>query len=445
MELTAIEIFKHLPNENCGECGVPTCLAFAMKLAQKQASLDECPRVTDEMRAALEGQSAPPMRTVKIGAGERACEIGGETSLFRHEEKFYRPCGIAVEFASNTASDELKQRIEELNELEFDRVGMMFGLDLVALRDMGDGSLVGATEAAAEVSALPLVLMSEDPAVMGEALQKSGDKPPLIYAATAENLEAMVALAKQHSCPLAIKAAGLEQLAELSEKAAEEGVEDLVLDSGARASGEVLRHQTIIRRAALKKFRAFGYPTICFPASEDQELRVLQACSYIAKYAGIVVVDFMDRPSLLTLITERLNIYTDPQKPLQVEAGIHEVGEPNAESPVLTTTNFSLTYYIVEGDVSSGKVPAWIVTVDTEGTSVLTAWAAETFTPESIAQTLEKSGIGEKVSHKKVIIPGGVAVLKGKLEEASGWEVLVGPRESSGIPAYLREQGYHSG
>ncbi len=443
MALSAIEIYQHLPKTNCGDCGVPTCLAFAMKLAQKQASLDECPHIGEEAAAALDSAAAPPMATITIGDSSKALKLGGETVLFRHEERFHHPCGIAIEVSSDLPADEVTAKAKEINELEYERVGDMYGVDLVAVRDAGNGSFGEAARVAAEAGDLPLILMSDDPSAMGAALEAVGSGKPLIYAATAGNIQEMAALAKEHSCPLAIRAEGLEELASLSGQALEAGVEDLVLDAGAREAGQVLQNETAIRRAALnKKVRELGFPTIAFPVGDSVVEKSLQACNCIAKYAGIVVVDFTDAVGILPMLTTRLNIYTDPQRPPQVPPGVHEIGEPGPDSPVLCTTNFSLTYYIVEGDVSASKVPVWVVVVDTEGTSVLTAWAAEDFTAETIAAAIESSGIEEKVNHKNIVIPGGVAVLSGKTEEESGWNVIVGPRESSGIPSFFRQQGF---
>ena len=438
MALTAMDIYKELPKTNCGDCGVPTCLAFAMKLAQKQASLDQCPHVTDDTKATLEGSAAPPMKTVTIGEGENAIEIGGETVLFRHEETFHHPIGIAIEVSSALGEDELRQRIETICSIEFDRVGMLFGLDLVALSDDG-GDFAGAAAIVAEASSLPLILMSENTEALRGALESCADKRPLIYAATAANLDAMTALAKEFACPLAVRGDGLEQLFELAEKAMEAGIEDLVLDSSGRDSASVLQDQTAIRRAAInEKVKPLGFPTIGFAVGDDDIEKVISACTLIAKYAGIVVTDLIAPETLLPLITARLNIYTDPQKPIQVESGVYEIGQPDASSPVLITTNFSLTYYTVEADVSAGNLNAWVVVVDTEGTSVLTAWAAEDFTPEIIAKTMKECAIEEKVDHKIAVLPGGVAVLSGDLEQESGWKVVVGPRESSGIPAFFK-------
>jgi len=440
---TAIEIYQLLPKTNCGDCGVPTCLAFAMKLAQGQVSLDECPHVSEEAAAALSEASAPPMATVRIGVGDTAIQVGGETVMFRHDEKFHHPCGLAMPLDSGLPAEQLASRAKQLGELKFDRVGNLIGLDLLAVRDAGDGSFAEAAKTVAEAGGLPLILMSEDPDAMAAALEPVGDHRPLIYAATAANADAMVDLAKRNSCPLAVKGEGLAALAALSATVMEAGVKDLVLDASPGTLGAVIQQQTAIRRAALsQKFKPLSFPTICFAEGETPETKVLRAIACIAKYAGIVVADLEDTTLLLPLVTERLNVYTDPQKPPQIDQGVYAVGEPDENSPVLVTTNFSLTYFLVEGDVSATKVPTWIVVVNTEGTSVLTAWANEAFTAEIIAKALKDCAIEEKVAHRNLVLPGGVAVLSGKLQEESGWKVTVGPEESSGIPAFYNEQGF---
>ncbi len=442
MALSAIEIYKLLPQTNCGDCGVPTCLAFAMKIAQKQASLDDCPHVSDEAKAALGEASAPPMATVTIGTDDHAIEVGGETVAFRHEETFYHPCAIAIAVDCSLSDDEITQCVQQIDAIEFDRVGMTLGIDLIALRDSGEGRLARAAELATQTTNLPLVLMSTDPETTGRALEVCGETKPLIYGAAGDNLEAMVELATKYDCPLSLRANGLDELVDMSEKASQAGAKDLLLDSTPQSTSELLVHQTAIRRATLdQSTKALRYPTIVAPAVDSEKpLGFLQVCTAVAKYASVIIVDTLRPELLLPIITARLNIYTDPQKPLQVEQRVSEVGEPDENSPVLITTNFSLTYYSVEGDVSAGKIDAYILPVNTDGTSVLTAWAAGDFTPEIIAKAIVDTGLEDIVAHREVILPGGVAVLQGKLEQESGWQVAVGPRESSGIPQFFRER-----
>ena len=97
MALTGVEIFKLLPKTNCKKCGFPTCLAFAMKLAQRQASLDLCPDVSEEAKQKLGEASAPPVRPITLGSGDLAVKMGEETVLFRHDKRFVNPCAYALE------------------------------------------------------------------------------------------------------------------------------------------------------------------------------------------------------------------------------------------------------------------------------------------------------------------------------------------------------------
>ncbi|ACA59385.1 acetyl-CoA decarbonylase/synthase complex subunit gamma [Candidatus Desulforudis audaxviator] len=439
MALTGLAIYKLLPKTNCKECGQATCLAFAMQIAAGKAGLDTCPHVSAEARETLSAASEPPVALVRIGAGENALEIGNETVLFRHDKRFVHPTGIGIIVPDTLDDGVLAEQIGRVNRLSFDRLGQIHGVDLLAVRhESGDPErYVRAVRAAAVHTPLNLVLLCAEPGTAERALEAVGERKPLLHAAHAENLEAMVALARRYDLALAVRGRNLEELAELSGRAVQAGHKQLVLDSGARDVGRVLADQTQIRRLAVnKRFRPFGFPTICLAAGENA---VLDAAVYIGKYAAVVLLETADPADLLPLITWRLNVYTDPQKPIAIEAKVYEVGNPGPEDPVFLTTNFSLTYFCVRGDVEAARVPAYILPVDTDGTSVLTAWAAGKMTPEKIGTFLESSGITKRVQHRRLIIPGGLAVLSGKLREVTGWEVLVGPRESAAIPAFLRE------
>jgi acetyl-CoA decarbonylase/synthase complex subunit gamma len=438
MGLTGLEIFKQLPKKNCKECGQPTCLAFAMQLAAGKAGLDACPYVSDAAREALDSASAPPIALVKIGAGEKAFQLGNETVLFRHEKRFEHPTGIAIQVSD---TEDVKAKVEKINKLVFDRVGQTHEVNMVAVaNNSGDAAkFADAVKAAQEATAYPLLLISSDAAAIEKALEVAGANKPVVAGADASNYEAMVGLAKKYDAPLVVKGADLNSLAELVEKVAALGYKNLILDSGARDLSKVIADQTQIRRSALKLFRPFGYPTIAFANNADPIVESLNASAYTAKYAGIVVVESAEPEHILPVITLRLNVYTDPQKPIAVESKIYEVLNPGPDSPVLITTNFSLSYFCVAGDTEASRVPAYVIPVDTDGISVLTAWAAGKFTPETIADTIKKLGIMDKVNHKKIILPGGVAVLSGKTAELTGCEVLVGPGESAGIPSFFKK------
>jgi len=440
MALTGLDIYKLLPKTNCGDCGSPTCLAFAMKLAAKQISLDGCPHVSEEAKAEMGSASQPPIRLVTIGDGDGAVELGNETVLFRHEETFYHGTGLAVRLRET--EPEMEKRLESINKLHFTRVGEDIFINFLALiEESGDpdkyGQFVG--QCGSRTHLVP-ILVSHNTNCLKAALEKIGDKKPLIHAAVKDNIDEVAGMAKEYSCPLAVKGSTIEETAGLAERAKELGVEDIILDTTPKNLREGLADQVIIRRQALnKQFRPLGYPTIAFtdPAA-DKMAQALEASVMIAKYAGIVVTDLVEAEYIMPLLTTRQNIYTDPQKPIQVEPKLYEVGSPDRSSPLIVTTNFSLTYFTVEGEVEASRIPAYLLIVDTEGTSVLTAWAADKFNAETIAEAINNSGVADKLDHKKVILPGYVAVLSGKLEDESGWEVLVGPKEASGIPKFLK-------
>ena len=445
MGLTGIQIFKMLPKTNCGECGVPTCLAFAMNLASGKAELDACPYVSDEAREALAEASAPPIRPVAIGAGVRAFKVGGETVMFRHEKTFYNPTGLGAMISSDIDSGALDKKLKEWNALQYERVGLNLRPELVALKDVnGDsGAFAALAKKIAEESEFGLVLMSDKVAVLKGAAEACAFKKPVLYAATTDNAEEMGNLSKETGLPLAVKADNIDDLIALSDKLTGMGLKDLVLDSGSREIKQVFEDQVAIRRAALKAGnKALGFPTITFPCemAENLDMETVIASLLIAKYAGIVVLSDFKGESVFPLLLERLNIFTDPQRPMTVTEGIYEIGTPDENSPVLVTTNFSLTYFIVSGEIEGSRVPSWLLIMDTEGLSVMTAWAAGKFSGDVVGMFVKKCGIADKVAHKKIIIPGYAASISGEMEEELGdWEIMIGPRDASLLPKFLKD------
>lgn len=443
MGLTGLEIYKQLPKKNCKECGQPTCLAFAMALAGGKASLEACPYVSDAAKDALGAASAPPIASIKVGLGDKERVFGGETVLFRHDKRFENPTGIAIEVSDTLSADAVNAKVDAINKLVFDRVGQTHQVDLVAVTNTsGDANkFADAVKLVQAKSNYSLILMSDNVDAISNALEISAAGRPLVYAATAANYEAMTEVAKKYQVPLVVKGENLDQLADLVEKVVALGYKDLVIDSGSREVSRMLADLTQIRRKALKeRFRPFGYPALAIASNDDLVKEAVDAGVYISKYAGIVVISSADPAVTLPLVTLRLNIYTDPQKPIAVEAKIYEIGNPGPDAPVFITTNFSLTYFCVAGDVESARVPAYVIPIDTDGISVLTAWAAGKYSPEKITEDLTALGLKDKINHNKIIIPGHVAVLSGKVQELSGFEVLVGPRESSGIPSFLKQR-----
>lgn len=441
MALTGLDIFKLLPKTNCKKCGKPTCLAFAMQMAQKKASIAECPDVSDESKSLLGSASAPPIKLVTIGRGEKELKIGEENVLFRHEEKFYNPTGIAVTIGDDLDADALSARLQKINALKFVRVGTDIEIDLIAIvnKSGNAGKFASAVKDIKDNTELSIILDSESVDSMKAALSVCGDRRPLIHGVTAGNTDAMAALAKEHKCPVGVKSSSIEELADLSDKVKEAGVEDIVLNYDGAGIKDTLQGLTTIRRAALKKsFRPLGYPVVTFLNGGDPYQETANAGVCLAKYSGIVVVDGLEPWQIMPILTVRQNIYTDPQKPVQVEPKLYEIGQPDENSPLLFTTNFSLTYYTVEGEVEASRISAHILPVDTEGSSVLTAYSGDKLNEKVVQKAMAEAKVEEKVKHRKLIIPGLVAIMAAKLKDELGWEILVGPKEASGLSTFLK-------
>ncbi len=436
---TAMEIYKLLPKKNCGECKFPTCLAFAMQLANQKVALEACPYVSPESKTILEESGAPPIRLVSFGLGGEPLKIGDETQLFRHDKTFYHPTVLGVIADDSEGLDRMKAKMEAAKAAAFERVGQRIRIDAVAVRHSSGSPqdfLEGVRHAAAMT--FPVILMTEDPKLMAEALAMCTASKPLLWRATPQNLDAMVNVAKACAFPLAIGGAGsLDELSQLADKAKKAGVVDIVLDPGDSSAGKMLETLTIIRRAAVKKkFRPLGYPTMSV-LGESVEDR-MKAALGVMKYSSIVLMKEMPPESAYPLMTLRQNIFTDPQVPIQVKPGMYTVGEPNEKSPVLFTTNFSLTYFTVRADVEKSKIPVWLLVVDTDGQSVMTSFAAGKLTPESVAALIESEKVKEKSTRNEIVIPGMVSRMSGKLNELTGMKIVVGPRESSGLPKMLK-------
>jgi len=441
MALSGLDIYKLLPKTNCKDCGFATCLAFAMALAQKKVSLDKCPHVMAEAKAELESASQPPIKLVTVGSGAHKIEMGNETVMYRHEQKFYHPTGIGFLIEDTMDESEIDAALLKINELKFERVGQKISADLVCIKNSSKykNKFANAVRKATVSTDLSIALSSADAGSMNEAVRICVERRPLVICEDPAQIAAFVKIAKDNKLPLSIPCLDIDLAAQATELVKKEGVEDIVINLKAKGLAGRIQKSAFLRRAALKKnYRPLGYPILVFTEATDQAEELAEAVSYVAKYASLVIVKNYDREFVLPLLVARQDIYQDPQKPVQVEPRIYEIGKVTAESPILITTNFSITYFTVAGEVEASRVPSYIIACDAEGMSVLTAWAAEKFTPETIFNTMKKLSLTDKVAHREITIPGYVAVLSGKLQEISGWKVNVGPREASGIPNYLR-------
>ena len=438
MALTALEIYKLLPKTNCRDCGVPTCLAFAMQMAAGKATVDRCPHASEEAREILGSAAAPPLPKVTVGTGPGEVVLGDETVLFRHEKTFYHPTAVAVSVPDDLSPGDFAARLRAIRELSFERVGQRISVDLVALRCVSGDPAAYARRAAAALSEAgkPLVLLAPAGA-LAAAADAVGDSRPLL-APPPSDLGAAAKTAADRKLPLRVRARGIDGLSEALRAARAAGARELVADPAPENPLEAVAGAIHIRRLAiLARNRELAYPT-AFDLGEPFPDPFAAAALLIPKYGSLLVLDAADPADILPLLTLRQNVFTDPQRPIQVEPGVYAVGNVTASSPVLVTTNFSLTYFTVRGDIEASRVPSYLLVADVDGMSVLTAWAAGKFTGESIAKMLSGCGIEEKVGHRTLILPGMVARLSGKVEELSPWRVLVGPQESSALPPYLR-------
>jgi len=458
---TLLTVYRYLPQTNCGECGEATCMAFASNLLDRKANVEDCPPIVREPRykagrGKLADLVAPPVKEVLVGSKENGVRIGGKEVLYRHELTFHNPTALAIDVSDKMEDQPLLERCKAAEAFQIEKMGQKLRLDLIALR-CGSGDPGRFAKAASLVTAnahLPLILCSLDPEAVRSALEASKDRKPLIYAATEENWRDMGALAKRFGCPLAVSAPGdLSLLKSLAVTLRQMGVEDLILDPGTGAEGkalmETVSNLTMIRRAGIKvRDKAVGFPVMAVPAvaylSGQNAVTTAFREAYLAsvfinRYADLLILHGLEIWSLMPILTLRLNVYTDPRKPVAVASELKTIGAPDGNSPVLVTTNFALTAYTVMGDLEASKVSCYLLIADSEGLAVDTAVAGGQLTAAKIKDVMSASGVEGKVKHRRLIIPGRAARLRGDIEDATGWEILVGPKDSSQIPDFLRK------
>ena len=460
-ELSPIEIYKHLPRTNCKECGETNCMAFAAKLVNREATLQECKPLLDpkqiETFNRLWALLKPPVKAVEVGVGDYRKKLGGEYVLYRHEFTYFNLPALAIDVTDEMPDGELEARVKVVNELVYEYIGMKLTLDMVAVRcTSNDASkFEAAVKKVAKLTNKPLVLCALDPAVMEQGLAAAGDKRPLIYAATKTNWKEMADLALMYKCPIvASSPQDLDTLKSISKTLSEYGVEDIVLDPGTQwdeGISKTMDDFTILRWNAINEEEEhLGYPLLGTPIvtwakpTEDHVLNewneAMLASVLVTRYSDILILHSVSGWSLLPMIFLRQNLYTDPRKPVSVESGIRKFGEPNDMSPVLLTSNFALTYYTVASDIESMKFNCYLLVVDSEGMSVESAVAGRKMTADTIAETIKTNKLDELVKHRHMVIPGRAARLSGEIQEASGWTISVGPMDSSGIAKYLEEK-----
>ncbi len=441
MALTGLQIQKLLPKTNCKECGSNTCMAFAMKLAAKKAEISQCPYASEEAKQKLGAATEPPVRTVALGP-DRSLTVGGETVLYRHEKTFVNQTLLAVNIddsADDAAIDETAGRV---GEYTLERVGEQLRVEMLAVtqRQADPDRFAAVARRVHDTSGRPLVLRSTDADALCLAAEAVAGTGSVLASARPDTAERLSDVAQRYGHVLAVTAASLDELTAATGRLREKGVRDLLLQLVAHSPSEYFQTTSIVRRAALRDgVKTLGYPCLRFVESDDYLDAVVEAITEIDKYGGICVLPSFDPAQLSALMTLRQNIFTDPQKPIQVEPKVYPIGEPDEGSPVFLTTNFSLTYFLVSAEVENSGTSAWLVVPECEGMSVLTAWAAGKFSGSTVAKFIKESGFAEKVAAREIVIPGYVAQISGELEEElPGWKVLVGPQEAADIESYVK-------
>ena len=459
-EISPIDVYRLLPRTNCRECRESNCMAFATRVVNGELTIEDCPPLLKvEYHTAygdLNELLAPPVRAVTVGAGPRAIRIGGKHVLFRHDFTYHNPVPIALDVSDDLPAKDLADRLKTIAEFSYNYIGRTLTLDAIAVRSIrNDPNAFAATiKAVAARTDLPLILCTNNPAVMAEGLRNIAPRRPLICAATKENWSAMADLALRYNCPLVVSAPGdIALLCSLIKTLTAYGVHDLVLDPGTFVDGgisETVHMFTAIRWAVFREHDdLLGYPLLGIPltawlSSEISRNTIAwkEACAasmLITRYADLLILHSTEGWVLLPQLIWRFNIYTDPRKPVSVDPGVREFGTPNGNSPVLVTTNYALTYFTVESDIKAAHVTCYLVVIDTGGISVESAVAGRYLTPELIANALREYHVDQLVIHRYVIIPGLASRLSGDTEEASGWHVIVGPKDSSGIAQMILE------
>jgi len=460
-EISPIDVYMLLPKTNCKECGQENCMAFATKVVNREVTIEKCPPLLtkehEKNYKKLWEMLKPPVKEVTIGTGDRAVKIGGKLVMYRHELTYFNPTAIAIDVTDEMPSDEMVSRIKKTENFTYEYIGQNLRLNMIAVRSTSNDpeKFRTAVKKVVESTSLPLIFCSFNAEVLESGLMVAPKRRPLLYAATKDNWKDMAELALMYDCPLVVFAPNdLNLLRSLAKTLLDYGVENIVLDPGTfpnEGTADTINNFTMLRRTACKRgdellgFPLMGTPIVAWAEKTDApEINAWNeaylASMLITRYADILMMHSTDGWVLLPTAVLRQNVYTDPRKPVAVEPGVRVFGKPNENSPVMFTTNFALTFYTVASDIESAGINCYLLVIDTEGIAVDSAVAGRKLTSDKVADALKQTKIEEKVKHKKLIIPGKAARLSGEIEELSGWQVLVGPRDSSDIPKFLQEK-----
>ena len=373
MNLSGLQIFKYLPgakkaeHTNCKECGCPTCMAFAIKLAQKQVSYDRCKYMPEDLKKLCVRNMKAPQKTVKIDG----LKIGGENVLYRHQKTFINRTVMAV--ILDCEAPDFQQKLKRIKDFEINRVNEKMRVDLVIIRNGGKQKIKN--------------LCDETVYIDEKDFQK-----------------------------LSLKIINDENFGKTSKKLIETRTK-AIIDRDEKYSDPVC----VYFKSGIDKFE------LC-----------ARSGYYLCKYANMLIFEDFDESLFATLMTLRQNIFTDPEKPLQVEAKIYEFNNPDENSIVFMTTNFALTFFAVANELENLSVPSYLIVTPADGMSVLTAWSAEKFTAQMVAKTLKKFDFTNRVKTRRIIIPGLLAHMKEELEDVlPEFEIVVGTIEAYAIADFV--------
>ena len=448
MALKGLDIFKLSPKKNCKECGCPTCMAFSMKVAQGTMKIDACPYFSEDAKAAMNEATAPPMKTIKVGAGEGEMTLGGETVLFRHEKTFVSKTRYAIKVCTGMDEETIAQKLEMAAQVDYERIGERMYTEMICVNDNGKAGAQAfaalAEKAAAVGGGRTLILNTRDPEAAQAALAVCGSNKPVLNGADASNYEAMNEAAVKAGVALGVFGADDNELYDTIKKLEGLGNKNLLFNADTSSIKAAFATAVRFRKAALKDGdRSCGYPSIADLtklAKGDMHMQSALASLFTVKYGSIIVMEQMTYAEANPLFGLRQNLFTDPQKPMKVQPGIYPINGADENSICLTTVDFALTYFVVSGELERSGVPCNLIINDAGGLSVLTSWAAGKFSSSSIAKFFEEQDIAGKIKCRKLCIPGKVAVLKGELEaKMPGWEIIVAPREAVQLVKFLKD------
>ncbi len=448
--LSALQIYKLLPKTNCGSCAPKTCMAFAMKLMERGVVPEDCVELKGDKLQKLKDAIRPPVREVVIGKDAQKMVIGGEEVMYRHELRFFNPTGMMIDISDTMEESVIKSRIEFVKNYYYERIGKILKLDGVSIRCASNDKekFLKTVKFVSENIDKPIILCTLNPEIMKEALEITKDRRPLIYAATKDNFKDMFELAKKYNCPLAVHSENLDEIGSMTKTFLNAGFTDIVIDPGfdfENLSNTINKFE-ILRKAAIKNVEEFSFPvmvsTVGIKNLNLENKPVFEAISIslcLARFVSLIVFHFNEVYSMMETLTLRMNIYADPRVNPTTEPKIYTFGTPNENSPLLITSNFALTYFAVAGDIENAKISCYLLVINTEGLAVLVALAGGKLTADKIKEAMDENKVENLVKHRKLVVPGYVGRIKGAIEDATKWEVLVGPQDSGAIGDFLRK------